>query len=221
MKIIDKILLLACVLIMSQGAQAQKGFAEATIVYDMVIQSGNAAAQKSAFNDATTTVYLKGKNSRTEMASALGNEITIFNSKTDNAIILKEFSGQKLMITLTKENWKSKNRQYSDIKFELTDEYKTIGGYNARKAVARMSDGKTFDVYYAPGMVPANKDYDATFTNLPGLALEYEIETGRMKFKYSLSKISFDVVQASLFDFPNSGYRVMSYEENQKLKKGN
>ena len=48
----------------------------------------------------TTTVYLKGNNSRTDMVSPLGKEITIFNSKSDNAVILKEFSGQKLMITL-------------------------------------------------------------------------------------------------------------------------
>ena len=194
------------------SAHAQRNIAEATIVYDI---------KGEALNGASATVYLKGNNSRTEMVSALGKEITIFNSKTDNAVILKEFSGQKLMITLTKENWKAKSKMYSNIKFELTNEYKTIAGYNTRKAIAKMADGKTFEVYYTPDLISANKDYDATFSSLPGIAVEYEIETGKMKFKYTLSKINYDPVQVSLFDFPTSGYRVMSYEENQNLKKGN
>ena len=194
------------------SAQAQKNIAEATFVYDIKGQ---------ALTGASTTVYLKGNNSRTEMVSALGKEITIYNSKSNTAVILKEFSGQKLMITLTNENWKAKGKMYNNIKFELTTEFKTIGGYNTRKAIAKMTDGKTFEVFYTPDLVAANKEYDATFSNLPGLAIEYEIESGNTKFKYSLAKINYDPVQASLFDFPTSGYRVMTYDENQNLKKGN
>ena len=193
-------------------ASAQRNIAEATIVYNITGE---------ALSDASSTIFLKGNNSRTEMVSVLGKEITIYNSKTDGAVILKEFSGQKLMITLTKENWKAKNKMYDNIKFELTNDFKTIAGYNTRKAIAKMPDGKSFEVYYATDLVPANKQYDATFSNLPGLAVEYEIESGKMKFKYTLAKINYDPIQVSLFDFPTSGYRVMSYEENQNLKKGN
>ena len=198
------------------SANAQRNIAEATIVYDMAIETGN-----NTLTGATTTIYLKGNNSRTDMASSLGKELTIYNSKTNNAVILKEFSGQKLMITLTKENWIAKNKMYSNIKFELTGESKTIGGYNTKKAIAKMADGKTFAVYYTPELVPSNKEYDLTFSNLPGLAVQYEIESGKMKFKYTLAKIIYDPVQVSLFDFPTSGYRTMTYEENQNLKKGN
>ncbi len=201
---------------------AQRTLSEGTIVYDMVINAGNNEQQKGdALIGATSTVYLKGNNIRTEVVSALGKEIIIFNSKTDNAVILKEFSGQKLMITLNKENWKAKNKMYSDIRFELTNEVQTIAGYSTRKAIANMPDGKSFVVYYAPDLVPANKDYDATFSNLPGLAVQYEIESGKMKFRYTISKISYDPVLVSKFDFPASGYRVMTYNENQNLKKGN
>lgn len=202
-------------------ANAQRSIAEATIVYDMVIQNGNGAQSGTALAGAATTVYLKGNNSRTDMVSALGKEVTIYNSKTNNAVILKEFSGQKLMIKLTKDNWVAKNKMYSNINFELTGESKTIAGYNTKKAIAKLADGKTFEVYYTPELVPANKEYDPTFSSLPGLPVQYEIESGGKKFSYSLSKINYDAVQVSLFDFPTSGYRVMTYEENQNLKKGN
>ena len=216
MKKISRYILVVTLLAGYYSAGAQRNIAEATIAYDMTFQTGNGAP----LTGATTTVFLKGNNSRTDMVSALGKEVTIFNSKSGNAVIIKEFSGQKLMITLTKDNWKTKNKMYTDVKFELTDEYKIIGTYKTRKAIAKMPDGKSFEVYYAPDLVPSNKDYDATFTNLPGLAIEYEIESGKMKFKYTLAKINYDPVQVSQFDFPTSGYRIMTYEENQNLKKG-
>jgi GLPGLI family protein len=221
MKNIKWFIALASMLTISMLANAQRSISEATLVYDLQIETGNNAQSGNALAGAKTTVFLKGNNSRTEQVSPLGKEVTIFNSKTDNAVILKEFSGQKLMITLTKDNWKTKNKAFSNVKFELTSESKTIGGYDTKKAIAKLPDGKTFEVYYAPDLVAANKEYDPTFGTLPGLAIQYEIESGKMKFKYTLSKISYDAVQVSLFDFPTSGYRVMTYEENQNLKKGN
>lgn len=221
MKNICRTALLFILAILSQKSFSQKIFSEGTLVYDVSIQTGNTSQSGNSLNGATNTVYLKGNNSRTDMASALGKEITIFNSKSENAIILKEFSGQKLMITLNKENWKAKNKMNIGLKFELTNESKVIAGYNTRKAIANLEDGKSLVVYYSPDLLPANKDYDATFTNLPGLPIEYEIESGKTKFKYSLSKISYEPVLVSQFDFPTAGYRVMTYEENQQLKKGN
>ena len=221
MKRAKVIIMLTALLAVIVSAKAQRNIAEATIVYDMEIQNGSGSPGSGALTGATTTIYLKGNNSRTDMTSTLGKEVTIYNSKTNNAVILKEFSGQKLMITLTKENWVAKLKMNSNTKFEITNETKIIAGYNTKKAIARMPDGKTFEVYYTPDLVPASREYDPTFNTLPGLAVQYEIESGKMKFKYSLSKINYDVVQVSLFDFPVSGYRVMTFEENQNLKKGN
>lgn len=210
------VLLLAGVI----GASAQKTISEGTIVYDIVIQTGSKEPQMAdAIDGAVTTVYLKGSKSRTDMVNALGNETNIYDSKTGTAVILKEYSGQKLMITLTKENWIEKNKAYDNIKFDYTEETKTIAGYVCKKAIATMADGKTFVVYYSPDIVVANKDYNATFKNLPGLPMQYEIVKDKLKINYTLSKISFDPVLASKFDIPKTGYRVMTYEENQQLKK--
>jgi len=199
---------------------AQKTISEGTIVYDITIQSGTKLPQKGDAQDgASKTVYLKGSSSRTDQVTFLGNETNIHDAKSGNAVILKEFSGQKLMITLTKDNWTTKNKNFNDIKFELTNETKNINGYNTKKAIATVNS-KTFTVYYAPDLQVVNKDYDPTFANLPGLPMEYEIESGQLKFKYTVAKISFDPVLVSKFDFPKSGYRVMTYEENQQIRKG-
>ncbi len=201
---------------------AQKVITEGTIVYTMEIRQANGTSpQNLLVTGASNTVYVKGNNSRIDMISSLGNETTIHDAKLGNAVILKEFSGQKLMIRLTRENWIAKNSSYHNIKFDLYDETKKIDGYTCKKAVAKMTDGKTFVVFYTTELTVANKEYNPTFTNLPGLAMEYEIESGNMVFRFTVSKINFDPVQVSKFDFPKSGYRVMTYEENLQIKKGN
>lgn len=204
------------------GAMAQKVITEGTIVYNMEIRPGNGTSmQNGLVTGASNTVYVKGNNSRVDMISSLGNETTIHDAKLGNAVILKEFSGQKLMIRLNHENWITKNSSYNNIKFDLLDETKKIAGYSCRKALAKMTDGKTFIVYYTTELTVANKEYNPTFTNLPGLAMEYEIESGNMIFRFTVSKISLEPVQISKFDFPRAGYRVMTYEENMQMRKGN
>lgn len=201
-------------------AKAQKTISEGTIVYDISIQTGNKEPQMAdALDGATTTVYLKGTSSRTDMVSALGNEKTIYDAKTGSAVILKEYSGQKLMITLTKENWESKNKKYQDIVFTPGAETKIIAGHPCTKAKAVLKDGTSFFVYYANDLILINKDYDQTFKNLPGLAMQYEFQNGKTKFSYIVSKIDLSPVPVSKFDFPKTGYRVMTYDENKLGKK--
>jgi GLPGLI family protein len=190
---------------------------EGSIVYNIVIQTNNKEPQMAdALDGATSTVYLKGGLSRTTMVSALGSESTIHNSQTEKAVILKEYSGQKLMIKLSKENWAAINSKYNDIVFQTTGETATIAGYSCLKATAKLKDGSTILVFYTPDITVSNKEYDQTFKSLPGLAMQYEYTSGNLKFKYTVTKIDFNSLSLSMFEFPKSGYREMTYEESQK-----
>lgn len=199
---------------------AQKVVSEATLVYDIVIESTGKKDATVTSDAGTTTVYIKGAQSRSDKSSAVGKETTIHETKTGNAVILKEYSGQKLMITLNKDDWADKNKFSNDTKFDITNETAVIAGYTCKKAIANLGNGKSFVVFYSPDLVMFNKDYNTMFKNLPGLVMQYEYESGATKSKYTLSKISFDPIPASKFDFPKSGYRVMTYEENQQMRKG-
>jgi len=210
MDLLKKMGLLLLLLPATVFSFAQKTVSEGTLVYDI---SGPIEA-------GTVTVYIKGGQSRSDMSSALGKETTIHENKTGSAVILKEYSGQKLMITLTKDNWDQKNKTQDDVSFDISNETAVVAGYTCKKAIAKMPGGKTFVVYFSPDLVMANKEYNATFKNLPGLAMQYEYESGAAKYKYTLSKISFEPIPASKFEFPKTGYRVMTYDENQQMKKG-
>ena len=215
-----KILKTAFIVILFLNAftlDAQKVISEGTLVYNISIQTGsNEPKMADMLDGATTAIYIKGSQSRSDLVSGLGSEITIYDSKKGSGVILKDYSGQKLMITLTKEDWDKKNSKYEGITFETTNESLEIAGYNCKKAIAKLKDGSSFVVYYTSELEVADKNYDTQFKNLPGLALQYEWQSGKMRFKYTLSKINFDAVPASKFDIPKSGYRVITYAETKK-----
>ncbi len=216
----NKTLTIALLMLMTADnftAAAQKKVSELTLVYDASISTGDTQPKLAdAFDGATTTVYIKGTLSRSEMSSALASFTTIHDARTGAAVVLQEISGQKLLIKMTAENWKDKNRRYEGITFKPTDETKIIAGYKCTKAIATMKDGSTFTVYYTRDIMPENSDYNVQFKNLDGLPLEYELIQGKLKIKYTVSKINMNPVPASKFDIPKSGYRELTYEESRK-----
>ena len=220
MKILWSIATAILVLATTQSV-AQRTVSEGAFIYNIEIKPKDGkTTTASGLSGAKIYIYLKGGLSRTDMASALGNEATIYNSKLGNAVILKEYSGQKLMITLNKDNWAERNKKFEGVDFNNTSETKIIEGYNCKKAVAKLNDGSSITVYYTPDLVLLNKDFNNAFKNLSGFPMEYEFDTGKMSFKYTLAQIDFSPVPAAKFDFPKSGYRVMTYDENKRGKKG-
>ena len=206
---------------LTSHAVAQKIVNEATVNYTISTESaGDKATTAKALEGATLTVYVKGNQSRTDMVSAMGTESNLYDSKIAKGSILKQYSGQKLMITLTNNNWEQKNRFYQNMKFSIDNAEQTIAGFTCKKATGKSSDGNTLIVYFTPEIVLANKQYNNAFTQLPGLPVQYELQSGKLKFKYLLSNVNYDPVPAAKFEIPKTGFRIMTYEETQQLKKG-
>ena len=203
-------------LLIGIGAMAQKKFSEGTINYDIVINTGTNKPQAADFLDgATSTVYIKGNKSRTEMISSLGTQATVIDGATNSIAVLKEYGDQKYLIQLTPVEWKEANKKYEGVTFSVTNETKAILGYTCKKAIGKLSDGNTFTVWYTPDLIPENNDFQLANKGLPGLALQYETSIGNMNVVYTVSKVSFSPVPASKFDLPKTGYRVMTYAESK------
>jgi GLPGLI family protein len=199
------------------GAQAQKVLSEGAIVYDVSVQTGSSQAKMAdVFDGATATVFIKGSQSRTDLKSAIGNSSTIYDSRAGIGVVLREFGAQKLMIRMNRQNWAEKNKKYEGVTYEKTNEAKKIAGYNCLKAIAKLTDGTSFSVFYTTELVLENKDNDVQFRNLPGVALEFESVVGSMRVNYSANRVSFDPVPMKQFEVPKSGYREMTYDEGVK-----
>ncbi|HYM92952.1 MAG TPA: DUF4412 domain-containing protein [Chitinophagaceae bacterium] len=219
MKRVIKILLGLSTLTFSTQFFGQKRLTEATITYDIVINTSNKSPQAADMLDgATSVIYLKGNSSRSEMISSLGTQSTIIEGKTGDVTVLKDYGEQKYMIKMTPDNWKQSNRKYDEVTFTYTDDYKRIAGYQCQKAIGKLNgDTTTFTVYFTKDLEPINKDFQYLNRNLPGLAMQYEASIGRLKVTYTVSNINFNPVPASKFDLPKTGYRLMTYEESRGI----
>ena len=210
-------IVLGFLLVFSFHLSAQKKLTEATITYDIIVNTNNKSPQAADLLDgATSVIYLKGNSSRSEMVSSLGKQSTIINGKTGDVTVLKDYGDQKYMITMTPDNWKQSNKKYEGIRFSYVDEFKTIVGYKCQKAIGHLPDSSTFTVYFTKDLEPINKDFQYLNKNLPGLAIQYEASIGKLMVTYVVSNINFNPVPASKFDLPKTGYRVMTYEESRK-----
>lgn len=221
MKKLTIILLSFITLVSSSGLMAQRKLTEATISYDIVINTSNKTPQAADLLDgATSVIYLKGNSSRSEMISSLGTQSTIIDGKTGDVTVLKDYGEQKYMIKMTPDNWKESNKKYEGITFTYFEEYKTISGYNCQKAVGKLTDSTVFTVYFTRDLIPVNKEFQYLNKNLPGLAMQYEASLGKLMVTYTVSTINFNPVPAAKMDLPKSGYRVMTYEESKGARGG-
>jgi GLPGLI family protein len=194
----------------------QKKISDFSIVYDYEISNGTSAKPLTGSN----SIYVKGNLSRSETGSQSYSSSIIHDATTGTGVILKEVSGQKILIHLTPQNWEQINSKDEAVTFSNTAETKTIAGYKCTKAVAKAGDGSSYSVYYTSELSVDNSDYNQKFKNLPRLQIEYELTKGNFIIKYTFSKINLNPVPASKFDIPKSGYREMTFEESKKLNIG-
>jgi GLPGLI family protein len=180
----------------------------ATIVGECTITYNIKIANKPG--DATKTLYIKGKKTRSEIVSPSFTQTTIYNDNTGEAVILRELNGEKYLSKFTAAKWKEKNKKWDGIMMKLTNESKTILGYPCKKAIATTKDGKSFVLYYTVGLAPSASENPYQFKNIPGIVLEYESETSEGKsIVFNAVKINFSPVPTAKFEVPESGYRIL------------
>jgi GLPGLI family protein len=198
--------------IINVSAQSTRIISDCTVQYDLTIDDTKAdAAFVKTMKGATKTVYIKGTRSRSDLLTPTYVQTIINDSKSDTTIVLRELGTTKYMSYLNQEKRQNQNKRFEGVAFNPTGETKTILGYQCTKVVAKLKDGSNFNVYYAPSIIPSNKEYEYQFKDLPGFVLEYETQTedGKTKISYVASKIILTPVPESKFEVPKSGYRIL------------
>src|SRR5579862_4432838 len=79
---------------------AQKRVSDFSIVYDYEISNGSSGKPITGSN----AIYVKGNLSRSETGSQSYSSAIIHDATTGTGVILKEVSGQKILIHLTSQN---------------------------------------------------------------------------------------------------------------------
>ncbi len=193
-------------------ASAQRVVADCTVTYAISTEAGNTDKDVTeSLKASTKTVYIKGNDSRTDLVSPTFTQTLLYNKNTGNAVILREFGNNKFMTKLDNAKWAAENKKYEGMSVSLSPtETKTILGYECKKAVIQMKDGSSFTLFYATAIVPSVKEFEYQFKDVPGFVLEFESqEADSKKIKYTATKINLAPVQASRFEVPTNGYRLL------------
>lgn len=207
-------LLLLAVSISFTQVQAQRVIADCSISYSISTEEGSADKDKDvteSLKASTKNVYIKGNDSRTDLVSPTFTQSLIYNKSTGSAVILREFGNNKFMTKLDNTRWKEENKKYDGMTVVLSAETKTILGYECKKALMQLKDGTVFTLYYATAIIPSVKEFEYQFKDIPGFVLEFESQEAEgKKIRYTATKINLSPVQASRFDIPVSGYRILN-----------
>ncbi len=204
----------------AQTPSAPRRLSEATLTYSVSIRTTNAEPRAADLMDgALNVVYLKGNMSRSDLNSALGRQSTIVDAKTGEATVLKEYGEQRYMIKMSPADWKTSNRAYDSVRYQFTGITKQIVGYTCEQAIGTWGNGNSYVVFFTRALQPVNHEFQYLNRNLPGLALEYQAKMGNNELTYQATKIDFDPVPHTLFELPDSGYRVMTYQESKGGKR--
>ncbi|MGC4234838.1 MAG: GLPGLI family protein [Niabella sp.] len=210
----SRLLILLFLVLTSMFSFAQKKLTEATIYYDIVVNTDNATPKVGDMLDGSTNIiYVKGNLSKSEFISSIGSQSTIYDAKEGTAVNIKDYGNKKYLITYSAAEWKASNKRYEGVSYKIENEFKKIAGYNCQKAVGKLSDGTTFTVFFTKELIPVNTGFQSINKGLPGFAMQYDASRGNDKVTYTVSNIEFSVVPLAKFDIPKTGYRVMTYTE--------
>lgn len=198
--------------ILQQAAAQQRVVADCTITYSISTEEGNAEKDVTeSLKASTKTVYIRGNDSRTDLVTPSFTQSLLYDKSTGSAVILREFGNNKFITRLDAKTWAAENKRYDGMKTSfVNNENKTILGYECKKAVIQLKDGSIFTLFYATSIIPSVREFEYEFKDIPGFVLEFESQEAQSKkIRYTATKINLAPVQASKFDVPKSGYRLL------------
>lgn len=218
MKTLNKWLLALLVGSMATGSlSAQRLVSDMKIVYKLELPPDQQQAG-AMLQGSTLVEYMRGHLSRIDMNLNVVHYTYLINSRDQAVVTLIDNQGDKYLIRSDREEYEKELKQYSNIRFKDEPGTKELLGYTCKKATGIMPDGKTFEVYYTPDLVPENRHYNRRFVNLKGIPLQFEIITkAGARMIVIATHIDLHPVPAAMFETPTSGYKVISREELQKM----
>jgi GLPGLI family protein len=181
-----------------------EGKIEFDILYDLAPEM---ESQRGMFAT-SMTYYIGNKFTRLTQQSSIGEQSTIYLTKSKQTISLINLNDQKFAVTQETEE------EAKDYKVEVLKETKTIAGFKCKKAIVYLP-GKNgqpdipTEVFYTES-IPA--EYNSQFPGVKGFVLEYKINAQGMVITYTAKTATPEPVDITLSEIP-SDYSKMTVSE--------
>ena len=224
MKKIALFLSMSLVLGFTQIASAQKKtttktkpMSEGVIIYDLKLDGGEDLGMMAAMIPTELTVRFKGTKSRSEFATGMSETIAITDSKDDkSAVVLLDIMGNKYAMKVDEAKVNEQRAKMPIYDVLETKETKVIAGYTCIKAVMiNQATKEEVTVFYTPEIPYAENSFNAEFSKLKGMPMEYVAKMSNFKITATVREVKKDKIEDSVFIAP-AEYKVVTQEELMK-----
>lgn len=216
-------LLLVALSIPGANTLAQTPLTDGEIIYSVKVDLPESAPVRASktFKNGRLTFNFKNYLFRSEMQIGQMDYINIHNSKKNSAISLIDGGpGNKYLVRMNPREVEEEAKKFEGMTYERLQQTKKIAGYNCHKAIGKLSNGNAFTVFYTTELQPVYNSYSPRFEKLGGIPLQFEINTkNNTKLTMTATAVNTDIQPSALFEVPTSGYRELSYDQLQKLRK--
>ena len=188
----------------------QRVIAECTVTYTISVDSSTDNSLIENLKSASKTVYIKGNNCRTDLTSPSFKQSIFFDKTKGSATILREFGNNKFITKLDSTQWLKEYTEFDSMTTTITKETKKIIGYDCKKAILQLKNGKIYELYFTTTLLPSVREFEYEFKDIPGFVLSYQVQPKEgKKISYTATKMNLSPVQISRFDIPSAGYRFL------------
>jgi GLPGLI family protein len=206
-------LLLFIGLSLTAVAQLKKGVVSYDVIFssdkeEMAMVSTMMAGSKMIMS------FMPGK-SRTDISMGmLGNVSTISDSKTKKTLTLTEMMGTKNAVESKIESTESKP---NDQTIEITNETKTISGYNCTKANVTTADGNTLVIWFTKDIVAFTQGQNYMNSKIPGFPMEMTIVQDGLTIEFKATSVETKVDKKLFKQSIPEGYEIKTEEEMKSM----
>lgn len=167
--------------------------------------------------------YYKNGKARIDQPGAMGSKTTILvdDKKKETATYI-DAMGQKFVMTSKEADIKKENARDLEATVTIGTETKTIAGYTCKKATIKYKDGEEGELWFAPELSKgASSSWNQKFKGVDGMMMEFSTtrpsQMGPMTIKMTVTEVSKEKVDDSMFKAPEGEYKKVTAEDLAKM----
>ncbi len=155
-------------------AQKKSKNAEGKIVYEITLD-GEVEGMMAAMLPSEIVMKFKGSKCRTEMATAMAENITLSDQKDPSAgLILLDVMGSKYAMKVDPAKVEEQKKSLPEFEVINTTETKEIAGFACKKAIMKnKSNNEETYIYYSEELPYLENSLTSQYKNINGMPLEF------------------------------------------------
>lgn len=219
-----RILILAVLItaIVGTSAQAQKKSknAEGKIVYEITLD-GEVEGMMAAMLPSEIVMKFKGSKCRTEMATAMAENITLSDQKDPSAgLILLDVMGSKYAMKVDPAKVEEQKKSLPEFEVINTTETKEIAGFACKKAIMKnKSNNEETYIYYSEELPYLENSLTSQYKNINGMPLEFNTKLNGITM--TIRAKSIEKIKIADAEFvASSEYKLVTEEQLMKELSG-